>query len=196
MKQKCYTYFMKQGDKTKQHILEQSNVLFYINGYSSTSFTDIMEATGLSKGNITYHFKNKQVILEGIIAQRLRETERLFKTWEEKSQSAKERLTFFCEMIVSEQENLVAYGCPMGTLTAEFAKNEPTLYAITLPLFQRYRIWLAKQFSLAGSDNIDADTQAMSLLGRVQGVAMVAHAFKDKHFLVNEIEKIKEELTK
>lgn len=187
---------MKQGEKTKQHILEQSNVLFYINGYSSTSFTDIMEATGLSKGNITYHFKNKQAILEGIIAQRLREAECFFKIWEEKSQNPKERLAFFCDMILSEQENIEAYGCPMGTLTAEFSKNEPTLYTITLPLFQSYRAWLAKQFSLLGANNADADTQAMSLLGRVQGVAMVAHSFKDRYFLVNEIEKIKEELTK
>ncbi|WP_415398527.1 TetR/AcrR family transcriptional regulator [Sulfurimonas sp. CS5] len=48
-------------------MLDAYNELFYKNGYASTSFSDIENITGLSKGNITYHFKNKQSILEGII---------------------------------------------------------------------------------------------------------------------------------
>ena len=185
---------MKQGDKTKQHILEQSNRLFYTNGYAHTSFTDIMKATGLSKGNITYHFKNKEAILKGIIVQRLREIERSFKAWEERSQDPKERLLSFCDMIISERENLTSYGCPMGTLTAEFAKNEPTLYTITLPLFQSYRSWLSKQYTLLIADNAKADELAMSLLAKVQGIAMVAHAFGDKAFLVREMQGVKKDL--
>ena len=185
---------MKQGDKTKQHILEQSNRLFYTNGYAHTSFTDIMKATGLSKGNITYHFKNKEAILKGIIVQRLREIERSFKAWEERSQDPKERLLSFCDMIISERENLTSYGCPMGTLTAEFAKNEPTLYTITLPLFQSYRSWLSKQYTLLIADNAKADERAMSLLAKVQGIAMVAHAFGDKAFLVREMQRVKKDL--
>jgi len=185
---------MKQGEKTKQYILEESNRLFYANGYASTSFTDIMHATGLSKGNITYHFKNKQAILEGIIGMRLGQIESTFKTWEAQSSKPIERLQFFCDMVILEQDNIEAFGCPMGTLTAEFSKNEPTLYAITLPLFESFRTWLGRQFVSLGLEKKAADEHAMSLLSRVQGVAMVSHAFKDKKFLVSEIEKIKEEL--
>jgi len=185
---------MKQGEKTKLYILEQSNQLFYANGYGSTSFTDIMNATGMSKGNITYHFKNKQAILEGIIKMRLVQIESSFQVWEAQSDKPIERLRFFCEMIIAEQDNIEAFGCPMGTLTAEFSKNEPTLYAIVLPMFQSYRAWLGKQFISLGLEKEAADERAMSLLGKVQGVAMLSHAFKDKKFLVSEIEKIKEEL--
>ena len=187
---------MKQGEKTKRYILEQSNKLFYTKGYANTSFTDIMEATGLRKGNITYHFKTKQAILEGIIAQRLEEIETSFRKWEASSEDPVERLIAFCDMIVSQQDNLTRYGCPMGTLTAEFAKNEPTLHAIALPLFQHYRAWIAKQYMLLGADETQADTLAMSLLARVQGIAMVAHVFGDKAFLVREMEDVKQELVR
>ena len=185
---------MKQGEKTKRHILEQSDRLFYMHGYASTSFNDIMHATGLSKGNITYHFKNKQAILQGIVSKRMKDIEASFVTWEAQSVDTKERLSLFCEMIISEQVNIEAFGCPMGTLTAEFSKNEPTLYAITLPMFQAYRAWLSEQFSALGLEPKVSDEKAMSLLGRVQGIAMVAHSFKDRHFLVSEIGKIKSEL--
>ena len=192
MRQKCYTYFMKQGEKTKRHILEQSDKLFYEHGYAHSSFTDIMNATGLSKGNITYHFKNKRAILEGIVAQRMSEIEASFKTWEEKANTPTERLALFCEMIVEQQGAIESFGCPMGTLTAEFSKNEPELYTLTLPMFNAYRAWLGEQFRELGFKSYDEE--AMSLLGRVQGVAMVTHAFKDSDFFRREMERVKEEI--
>ncbi len=183
---------MKQGEKTKNYILEESNRLFYVNGYASTSFSDIVKATGLSKGNITYHFKNKQAILEGIVAKRMEQIEASFQAWNKQSSNPKERLLLFCEMIVAEQKSIESFGCPMGTLTAEFAKNEPELYALTLPMFSAYREWLKEQFTKLGFSH--ADEEAMSLLSRVQGVAMVTHAFKDKGFLYREMERIKREI--
>ena len=185
---------MKQGQKTKALILEESNRLFYINGYNSTSFGDIEKATKLSKGNITYHFKTKKAILEGIVEKRLQEIENLAKEWELKTQNSKERLSLFCDMIIDNQNSIKSYGCPMGTLTAEFSKNEPTLYSVVLPLFTFYKNWLTKEYELLGLNNKKAKEEAMSLLAKVQGVAMVTHAFKDKKFLILEIGKIKNSL--
>lgn len=182
---------MKQGEKTKNLILDESDKLFYMNGYASTSFSDIVEKTGLSKGNITYHFKNKQIILEGIIAKRMVKIKKSFQVWEEQSSKPKERLLLFCDMIVSQKDNLKAFGCPMGTLTAEFSKNEPELYEITLPMFQLYRRWLKEQFILLGLSQEEADEESISLLSRVQGVAMIVHAFKEQEVLEREILKVK-----
>lgn len=49
-----------QGEKTKQHIVEKAKVLFERKGYAATSMEDIREFTGVSKGSIYYHFKNKE----------------------------------------------------------------------------------------------------------------------------------------
>ena len=185
---------MKQGEKTKNYILDESDKLFYKNGYSSTSFSDIVVATGLSKGNITYHFKNKQLILEAIIDRRLDNIKTQFSNWEKKEKNPKDRLLLFFDMIISENQNIIDYGCPMGTLTAEFSKNEAKLYEITIPMFKQYRNWLKQQFELIGFLSDEADIKAMSLLGQVQGIATVTHAFKDKEFLHIEIKKIKKEL--
>lgn len=47
---------------TKEHIIEQSAALFNTKGYNACSLQDIMMATGLKKGGIYNHFKNKDEI--------------------------------------------------------------------------------------------------------------------------------------
>lgn len=185
---------MKQGEKTKLHIVEKSDALIYHQGYCKTSFNDIFNETGLSKGNITYHFKSKKDILEAIVQKRLETINHTLKSWEASSTAPVERLQLFCEMLIFEKESLKEYGCPMGTLTAEFSKYEPELYAIVLPMFERFREWLTAQYLLMGTTKKAADEKAMTLLSRVQGIAVVTHAFKDTSFLQKEIEKLKKEI--
>lgn len=47
---------------TKEHIIQQSAALFNTKGYIGCSIQDIMAATGLKKGGIYNHFKNKDEI--------------------------------------------------------------------------------------------------------------------------------------
>jgi len=56
---------MSKAEKTKQFIIEKTASLFNTKGYTSTSLSDITEATGLTKGSIYGNFENKdQVALE------------------------------------------------------------------------------------------------------------------------------------
>lgn len=50
---------MTKGESTRQHIIEKAAPLFNKNGYAGTSLSDIMKATGLAKGGLYGHFKNK-----------------------------------------------------------------------------------------------------------------------------------------
>lgn len=46
--------------QTKENILMQARNLFSQKGYTATSIRDICDATGVSKGSIYHHFKNKE----------------------------------------------------------------------------------------------------------------------------------------
>lgn len=52
----------KKGSITKEMIIEKSLDLFSVKGYFNTSISDIMEATGLTKGGLYAHFKSKEEI--------------------------------------------------------------------------------------------------------------------------------------
>ncbi len=55
---------VNKGERTKNYIIEQSSSLFNMQGYKTTSISDIMNATGLKKGGIYNHFDNKESLAE------------------------------------------------------------------------------------------------------------------------------------
>lgn len=61
-----------KGDLTRQNIIEKSMQLFSVKGYFNTSITDIVQATGLTKGGLYGHFRNKQEIWYAVHAECVR----------------------------------------------------------------------------------------------------------------------------
>lgn len=51
---------------TKNHILEQSKLLFFELGIANTRLQQIADAAGISVGNLAYHYKNKEAIVEAV----------------------------------------------------------------------------------------------------------------------------------
>lgn len=51
----------------KEEILNTARRLFNQRGYAEVSMRDIAEALGISVGNLTYHYKKKQDILEAVV---------------------------------------------------------------------------------------------------------------------------------
>lgn len=54
---------------TRQEILAAAKELFNQRGYNSVSMQDIADVVGISKGNLTYHFKKKEDLIEAIVLQ-------------------------------------------------------------------------------------------------------------------------------
>ena len=52
---------------TREKIVTSADRLFYERGYEATSFADVSEAVGISRGNFYYHFKTKDQILDAVI---------------------------------------------------------------------------------------------------------------------------------
>ena len=61
---------MKKGDLKKQEILATAEEMFCRNGYAATGVQDIIDRLDTSKGSFYHHFASKDVVLEGICANR------------------------------------------------------------------------------------------------------------------------------
>ena len=53
---------MTKADRTRQFIIEKTAPLFNTKGYEGTSLSDLMHATGLTKGSLYGNFKDKEDI--------------------------------------------------------------------------------------------------------------------------------------
>ncbi|MFN4144690.1 MAG: TetR/AcrR family transcriptional regulator [Runella sp.] len=66
---------------TKQRILEASVRLFNENGIDSVRLQQIAEEVGISVGNLAYHYKNKEAIIESVFEQVFEEFESVFSNY-------------------------------------------------------------------------------------------------------------------
>lgn len=65
---------VKEAEARREEILDAAERLFAARGFDNTSTGDILDAVGIARGTLYYHFKSKEDILDGVI-QRL--TDRL-----------------------------------------------------------------------------------------------------------------------
>ena len=65
---------VKEAAERRNEILDVAERLFCTNGYDNTSTNDIRAEIGIARGTLYYHFKNKEDILDAMIARILDET--------------------------------------------------------------------------------------------------------------------------
>lgn len=174
------------ANPTRDAIVEAADQLFYRRGFEYTSFADIADAVGISRGNFYYHFKSKDDILSAVIEARVAKTKSMLDEWEAGDDHPRSRIRSFIQILLRNLADIKRYGCPVGTLNAELAKLGHASKAEATALFAMFRVWLRKQFDRLGCGD-QSDALAMHLLGRSQGVAALAHAFRDETFVQQEV---------
>jgi AcrR family transcriptional regulator len=167
---------------TRDQIIEATDRLIYQKGFEYTSFADIADAVDISRGNVTFHFKTRDEILEAVIDLRLDRTRRLLDQWEADGECCEDRIKSFINILIMNRTKILLYGCPVGTLCTELAKLEHSALTHANKLFSLFRDWLSRQFALLGCKG-EADALAMHLLAWSQGIATLANAFHDENFI-------------
>ena len=177
------------GKSTREQIVEAADLLFYQQGFEHTSFADIAGAVKISRGNFYYHFKSKDQILDAVIELRRLRTQAMLDQWEELGSTPQDRIQCFIKILITNQSKIMAYGCPVGTLSTELARLSHAAQPQANALFTLFHEWLSRQFAALGCAE-DADVLAMHLLARSQGIATLAVAFRDENFVRREVEQM------
>lgn len=174
---------------TRDSIVQAADVLFYERGFEHTSFADIAEAIQISRGNFYYHFRTKDEILEAVITARMARTQDMLAQWDVEGAGPQQRIQLFAEILVRNQAKIMKHGCPVGSLCMELAKIGHAAQDGANAVMELFRSWLCQQFKLLGCKN-DADSLALHLLVRTQGVATLAQVLRDDRFVQYEVHQI------
>ena len=141
------------GETTRDHIVEAADRLFYRQGYEHTSFSDIADAVGISRGNFYYHFKSKDEILDAVISLRLADRRTMLARWESDGETPADRIRSFIHILIANRVDIKRYGCPIGTMSSELAKLNQAAQGEANKLFRLCRTWLRRQFTLRGLES-------------------------------------------
>ncbi len=74
----------RKSDRTRNRILQAANRLFYRKGFNRTSFTDVVDAADVPRGNIYYYFRTKEDILRAAVEYRLEVIHAMLDEWNRK----------------------------------------------------------------------------------------------------------------
>lgn len=179
-----------RGAEIRERIVAAADRLFYERGFQATSFSDIAEAAGVPKGNFYYYFKTKDALLEGVIDWRRQCLRSLLDNLNRSYDDARERLMALLQGLCAGEDDIVRYGCPMGTLSAELCKSGHPLRERAQALLEMIREWIATQLLAIG--RADAPEFAREILTRSQGVTLLAHAYGDHQLLVEEMARVRQ----
>lgn len=174
-------------ESSRDRIVNAADHLFYIHGYNQTSFSDIANEAGVPRGNFYYYFKTKDDILQAVLDFRTDLVSQMLSNCDACSEDPHQQLLYLVEVLIREEENVIRYGCPMGTLNSELSKSSATLQQRAAGLFQQIRDWINSKLILLGFKD-HADALALELLARLQGTTVIANVFHDREFLKKSVQ--------
>jgi len=178
----------RKGQISRERIIEAANRLIYTKGFNQTSFADVANEVGITKGNLHYHFKSKDEVLDAIVEQRLQGIRLLLSGWDSEFPEAKERLHRFVQMLINEEQDLIRFGCPMGTLNVELGKTQLTQRDRSREMFDMFTSWLDATVKQLGHK--DHCKLSQHLLAMAQGAVLMSYVYTDAALLKNEIQLI------
>ena len=121
---------MTKGEETRQLIIERSAPIFNVKGIAATSMSDIMEATGLSKGTLYIHFENKDVLACSAVEHNLALLGNKVQGAIKKQKTAKGKLFAYLDELKDPLDPPVTGGCPMMNAGMEADDTNPGINKI------------------------------------------------------------------
>jgi TetR/AcrR family transcriptional repressor of nem operon len=163
-----------RGAATRSRIVEAAADLIYAHGVERTSLDDVMAASGVSKSQLYHYFTDKDDLVRAVIAH---QTDGILDAQQPLLDhlDSFEALERWRDLLVGLQEQRqCAGGCPIGSIAAELADDDPVARADLAAGFERWeapiRAGLARMRD-RGELRPDADTDALALalLAALQG---------------------------
>src|SRR5215469_7368781 len=107
----------------RDRLIEAAKSMFYQHGVTGTTLADIAQQAEVPLGNVYYHFRTKEALVEAVIQAHLQEVQSLFAQLD-RDPDPRQRLLGRLAAERKGEQVLVRYGCPYGSLSQELNKED------------------------------------------------------------------------
>ena len=173
----------------RNRLIEAAKTLFYQQGVTGTTLADIAQQAKVPLGNVYYHFRTKDALVDAVIQAHVQELQSLLARWEHLSDS-RQRLLALLATVRDEGNVLARYGCPHGGLCQELDKEESQLAHVAAQIFQVYLDWAETQFLLLGKTEPVARDLAIDLISSLQGTYVLTASFRSPELLERKLQRL------
>ncbi|MFS0873246.1 TetR/AcrR family transcriptional regulator [Paenibacillus xylanilyticus] len=166
--------------------VEVAAQLFLRQGYSYVSMDEVVRASGVSKSNIYYHFKNKEELLQAVVQYWIAQYEsQVYLLLSQRERSVEERINTFISSLSAGMEGRNYEGsCPFITLYMQTPASAPEVKASISRFFRELQPMIEKLLQ-QGVDRaefrqtIDPGAAASLFVAALEGSLVLAETAKD-----------------
>ncbi|MPT31207.1 MAG: TetR/AcrR family transcriptional regulator [Chryseobacterium sp.] len=187
---------MSKAEKTKQFIIEKTASLFNTKGYTSTSLSDITQATGLTKGSIYGNFENKDEVAKEVYLYNSKRLQTDFVNQLNSEMTTREKLFTIIDYYRKTWEvNFSRGGCPHLNTAVEADDTMPFLKAEVAKNFENWanqwnRILEKGKTQNEIIESIDSQKYAYQFIALIEGGILLSKTMNNKTHLFNALERI------
>lgn len=167
------------GSSTKERLVAAAQQEIWQQGVERTSIADVARAAGVPPGNVYYHFKTKDDLVEAAMSALVREREQFLAHVSRRRTPRAQLKAFARELMHDEDGTLTAlYGCPFGSLVSALSKRDDAMSRQAGDvLLAPFIDWAEERFAAMGQR--DPRELAITLFATYQGAALLSNAFHD-----------------
>jgi TetR/AcrR family transcriptional regulator, transcriptional repressor for nem operon len=176
----------------REALTEAALELFYRQGVASTTLVDIAGAAGVPTGNVYYHFRTKEALVEAVIDKRTQELKRSLAEADvhgEPLARLKAIIRSYRSRVETEAETVIAYGCPYASLLDDLSKLDSKHLRKARGLLKLYVDYARRQFEALGKGD-ETEDLALEFISRIQGAYVLGRGFASSDMLVRQLERL------
>ncbi len=153
-----------KGEQTREKILKEANQLFKCKGFGATTINDLLAATGTTKGNLYFHFSDKEAVgLEVLRGEQQSFYRFLDQAFQGKSPAAGLD-NFFQKALEKQSRQDFVGGCLFGNTALETSDTAPVFASLVQEVFAEWTRRFEQQIALAqAAEQIRTDVSARGL---------------------------------
>jgi TetR/AcrR family transcriptional regulator, transcriptional repressor for nem operon len=179
-----------KGESTKDHILKTTRHLFTTQGFRTTRISDIIEATGVKKGNLYYHFPSKEELGLAVLLDAQEEFQG-FLDGSFQGNSPIDKILNSCDTLLSFlQEHDFVGGCLFGNTALEMTDSNSKFAKIIQEVFDYWTGKIEHELRAGKADGsfispIPIASLATTVVATIEGGIMMSRVSKGKNGLAD-----------
>ncbi len=177
----------RDPDRTRQEILEAAFHEMYRHGFQATGLEAILERTGVTKGALYHHFRNKTELGYAVVDEIVRPW--MLERWRAHFEDTTDPVTALKRVMMAildeMPEDVILFGCPLNNLTQEMSGVDEGFRVRLESIMEEWRGSIAdalRRGQVQGSVRADVDPEATALflIASWEGMAGVAKSLQDR----------------
>jgi len=185
-----------KGQLTKERILDEATKIVIQKGFQATSISDILNATGMKKGSLYFHYSEKNVLIHAILDKVQEDFMRFLDSSISGSSPGEALNNFFDNVLKKHQEAEFIGGCIFGNTALEMGDKCEDISKKIGDVFDKWMQKLTEVIKSAQTSrqiryDISADMLAHHIVAALEGGIMLSRLNKDEKSLRDCIDSLK-----